>query len=343
MECLLEKQGLPRGKCLTTTPEGKRQYACEVTLRKNKGQFERLIKSHHLSRPEDYYSIYQSGCNHDCLKCHSYEFSKEVNGRWISTNLLANIARDYSSQVTVEEPRERATMWHAEDLCYHCGSCVMSDRRSQFCPNKVVPSQIVLSPQGLGPARNILAFTGGDLTCNPEYYAEATRKIKEATNNKLWVLIESNGYALTRENLEILKESGVDAYWLDIKAFNNDVYKKLCGTPNKTVLESLEHIVDLDFTVEILTLFIPGMVETDQHKQIAKLIANNNIEIPITLLAFFPSYKLISIRKPTFDEMMQSYEVMKSEGLKNIRLGNLGVFVETDEQILRIHEIRNKG
>jgi pyruvate-formate lyase-activating enzyme len=85
------------------------------------------------------------------------------------------------------------------------------------------------------------------------------------------------------------------------------------------------------------------MVETDQHKQIAKLIANNNTEIPITLLAFFPSYKLMNIRKPTFDEMMESYDVMKSEGLKNIRLGNLGVFVKTDEQLMRIHEIRNRG
>ncbi|NHJ48636.1 MAG: radical SAM protein, partial [Asgard group archaeon] len=158
---MLEKQGLSRGKCLTITKEGNRDYACNVTLRKNNGQFERLIKSHHLSRPEDYYSVYQSGCNHDCLKCHSSEFSKEVNGLWISTDYLAEIARDYMQYVTVTEPRERATMWHAEDLCYHCGSCVMKGRRSEYCPNKVTPSQIVLSPQGLGPARNILAFTGG--------------------------------------------------------------------------------------------------------------------------------------------------------------------------------------
>lgn len=340
MDCQLEKQGIPKGNCLTATIEGKRQFACEATLRKNKGQFERLIKSHHLSRPEDYYSVYQSGCNHDCLKCHSSEFSKIANGRWISTDLLANIAREYSLQITVDEPRERATMWHAEDLCYHCGSCVMRGRRSEFCPNKILPSQVILSPQGLGPARNIIAFTGGDLTCNPDYYAEATRKIKEVTNNKLLVLIESNGYALTRKNLVLLRESGVDSYWLDIKAFDNDVYKKLCGTPNKTVLESLEHIVNLDFTVEVLTLYIPGMVETDQHKEIAKLIVNLNTDIPATLLAFFPSYKLLNTRKPTFDEMMESYNTMKGEGLKNIRLGNIGVFAKTDEHLEKIIELR---
>jgi len=233
-------------------------------------------------------------------------------------------------------------MWHAEDLCFHCGSCLISGIKSKFCPDKLPPSQIVLSPQGFGPARNILAFTGGDLTCNPDYYAKSAEKIKEETDGKIWVLVESNGYALTKKNLKILKEGGVDSYWLDIKAYDNKVYKKLCGTSNETVLKSLELIVDFDFTVEVLTLFIPGFVETDQHKQIAQLIANIDEEIPITLLAFFPSYKLVDNRKPTFDDMMTSYAEMKAIGLKNIRLGNLGVFARTTEQIEKVHSLRSQ-
>ena len=34
-------------------------------------------------------------------------------------------------------------------------------------------------PQGFGPARNIVAFTGGDLACHPEFYAKSAEKIKE--------------------------------------------------------------------------------------------------------------------------------------------------------------------
>ena len=286
--------------------------------------------------------MYQSGCNHDCLKCHSSEFSKRVNGHWLSVDALAKIAKDYLSYVTVFEPKKRVTMWHAEDLCFHCGSCLISGIKSRFCPDKLIPSQIVLSPQGFGPARNILAFTGGDLTCNPDYYAKSAEKIKEETDGKIWVLVESNGYALTKKNLKILKEGGVDSYWLDIKAYDNKVYKKLCGTSNETVLKSLELIVDFDFTVEVLTLFIPGFVETDQHKQIAQLITNIDEEIPITLLAFFPSYKLVDNQKPTFDDMMTSYAEMKAIGLKNIRLGNLGVFARTTEQIEKVQSLRSQ-
>ncbi|MGC9781401.1 MAG: radical SAM protein [Candidatus Heimdallarchaeota archaeon] len=342
MECLLKQQGIPQGSCYTITDNGTKKKACEVTLRTKDNQYERLIKSKHLSRPEDYYSVYQSGCNHDCLKCHSSEFSKRVNGQWISEDELAKIAKEYLSYVTVFEPKNRVTMWHAEDLCLHCGSCIIHGRKSKYCPGKLSTSDIVLSPQGFGPARNILAFTGGDLTYNPNYYANVASKIKEETDGKIRVLVESNGYALTKKNLKTLKEGGVDSLWLDLKAYDNEIYQNLCGTPNNTVLKSVELIVDLEFTLEILILYIPNYVETDQHKQIAQLVVDVDNEIPITLLAFFPSYKLINNRSPTFQEMMTSYYELKAAGLKNMRLGNLGVFAKTAEQIEQIHSLKNR-
>jgi pyruvate-formate lyase-activating enzyme len=342
MRCPLQNQGVSPGSCLTSTKEGGLRQACQVTLKEDEERYKRLIKSIHLSRPEDYLSIYQSGCNHDCLKCHSVEFSKRVNGNWYTNEEITKIAVEYSSYVTVREPRSRATMWHADDLCLHCGACILEGKPSSRCPEKLNPAQVVLSPQGFGPARNIVAFTGGDITCRPEYYASISEKIKEETNGKLWVLVETNGYALTRRNLEVLKAGQVDSYWLDIKAYDKNIYKKLCGTSNDTVLEAVEHIIDLDFVLEVLTLYIPGLVEIDQHIKIAQLIANTDPDIPTTLLAFFPTYKLAENRTPTFNEMIDSYNAMKAEGLKNLRLGNLGVFVKTSEEQNKIWAIQHQ-
>jgi pyruvate-formate lyase-activating enzyme len=72
----------------------------------------RIIKSISLSRPEDYLSIYQSGCNFSCLKCHSREFSQ------------------YS----------------------------------------FISSRVWFS-------KKYVAFTGGDLACNPEWYCLVAEKI----------------------------------------------------------------------------------------------------------------------------------------------------------------------
>jgi pyruvate-formate lyase-activating enzyme len=332
------EQGYSRGSCLTKLPNGKKKLACNTTLRKNGNEYERLIKSVLLSRPEDYLSIYQSGCNHNCQKCHSHEFSKVFAGQWMSSSDIAALASEYRKHVTVFEPKEAATSWHAQRLCKHCGSCFLTGKRPEKCPKKLKKGQIVFSPQGFGPARNIIAFTGGDVLCKPEFYIEVARKIK-AQHDDLWILLETNGYGLTSKNLESYANGGIDAFWLDIKAYSPDIYKKLCGTTNQHILDSVANIVDLGFTLEILTLYIPRWVETDEHVKIARLISQVKPTIPTTLLAFFPCYKLSSVpnRPPTPEEMSDSFLKMQDEGLQNLRLGNIGTFVknENDNQFMK--------
>lgn len=331
-------QGYPRGSCLVDNEKGKQRLACSATLRHDKTTgYERLIKSLLLSRPEDYLSIYQSGCNHTCLKCHSHEFSKVATGEWWSTQDIARIAMRFREDVTVIEPREAATSWHAHRLCRHCGACVLTGTPSQSCPGKLSPEQVVLSPQGIGPARNIVAFTGGDILCKPEFYIETAQRIKEASND-LWILLETNGYGLTPKNLEAYAEGGVDSFWLDIKAYSEDAYRRLCGTTNVHILSCVEEIVNHGFTLEVLTLYIPGIVETEEHRRIARLVAEADSKIPMTLLAFFPIYKLLApdYRAPTAKEMAESYIAMKEEGLENLRLGNKGVFMKSSEDVQQL-------
>jgi pyruvate-formate lyase-activating enzyme len=257
----------------------------------------------------------------------------------MSATDIAKVAKEFLSYVTVFEPKEGATSWHAHRLCNHCGACVTMGKRSANCPGVLSPDQIVLSPQGFGPARNIVAFTGGDVMCRPEFYLEATEKIKEVSKD-LWVLLETNGYGLTPKNLEAYAEGGVDSFWLDIKAYTEKTYRKLCGTTNEHILSSIEDIVNHGFTLEVLTLSIPGLVETDEHTRIAELIAETNPEIPMTLLAFFPCYRLLTpeYRAPTVNEMVKSYTSMRDAGIKNLRMGNLGVFVKSEQDRQLVNE-----
>jgi len=292
--CKLLEEGFPQGSCTTYTSSGKGP-ACEITLRFRDGIPERLIVSAHLSRPEHYFSIYQSGCNLSCLKCHSWQFTQYADGRWLSPQQVVSLAAEYAEMVTVWEPRSRATSFHALDLCRGCGTCVQvtassgfgsaialrpTGRRSPLCPGKVSPEQILLSPQGLGPARNIIAFTGGDLMCQPDFYLRSTEGIK-ALGKGLWVLLETNGYGLTPRNLDLYREAGVDAFWLDIKAYDPEVHKRLTGVENRC-----------------------------------------------TILAFFPQYKMRDVPPPSLDQMLSAYEAVRAVGLEAVRLGNPGVFLK---------------
>jgi pyruvate-formate lyase-activating enzyme len=147
----------------------------------------------------------------------------------------------------------------------------------------------------------------------------------------MWVLLETNGYGLTPENLDILAQAGLDAFWLDIKAYDEELYRKLCGTTNEWILKTPAEILERDFTLEVLTLFIPGWVETDQIERIARLICQLDENIPFTILAFFPAFLMPDTPRPTLSQMLEAYNAVKEAGLRNVKLGNYSVFAQTDE------------
>jgi len=328
MKCNLIKQGYPQGNCFVEVEQGK-SLACEATLKKTDHGLLRLISAVHLSRPENYLSVYQSGCTFSCRKCHSWNFTKIAKGDWWSPADVLKACKEYEKEVTVREPRDRATAFHAHDSCRGCGACVMHGKRSSLCPKVIEKKEIVLSPQGWGPARNIVAFTGGDLTCCPEYYIECTRLIKAET--ELWVLIETNGYGLTPQNLDAFKEAGVDSFWLDIKAYDGTDHKWLTGCFNRNILKLPGEIVRRGFVLEALSLYIPGLVETAQLRKIAQLIFDVDPEIPYTLLAFFPEYQMKRYKSPKASEMIEAYMAVKAVGLRNVKLGNTGIFASSEQ------------
>jgi pyruvate-formate lyase-activating enzyme len=330
------EQGYEQGACLVGG-RARRLPACQLTLRNREGRTERLITSMHLSRPENYLSIYQSGCNLSCRKCHSYEFSQYCKGEWRSAKDILRLCREYEEHVNLVEPREKATTFHASDTCRSCGLCVLTGRRSSLCPGVIGPEKILLSPQGWGPVRNIVAFTGGDVMCRPEFYVECAVRIKEETS--LWILLETNGYGLTPENLDIYRDAGVDAFWLDIKAYREDVHRWLTGSTNRWILELPREITERGFSLEVLSLYIPDVVEADQLGEIARVIARVNPAIPFTLLAFFPQYRMNDRRSPTLDEMIGAYKAARGEGLKSVRLGNLGVFARGADDYKRLLDV----
>jgi pyruvate formate lyase activating enzyme len=338
--CRLKEAGFAPGSCRVKT-DGKHALACQVTLKRVGPTWHRLITSIHLSRPENYLSIYQSGCNFSCRKCHSWYFSKVKDGTWYSPEEILRKAVEYEKLVTLWEPREKATAWHAHDTCRCCGSCVVHGKRSLNCPSVLEAGSIVLSPQGFGPARNIVAFTGGDLTCCPEFYGQCAELIKVQT--RLWLLIETNGYGLTPHNLDYLRGSGVDAFWLDIKAYDAEKHRWLTGCPGDRILKLPEEILKRGFVLEVLSLLIPGLVDVDELEKIARILKNVDKEIPFTILAFFPEYRMKDFNIPSVEEMVHAYEAAKSIGLTKVRLGNMGMCVRTDEDRKYLMRHVNRG
>ena len=85
------------------------------------------------------------------------------------------------------------------------------------------------------------------------------------------------------------------------------------------------------FALEVFSLYIPDLVETDELVKIAQRLKETDSDIPFTILAYFPEHRMKDFRSPKVEEIVDSYEGVKSVGLKNIRLGNVGVFARTEK------------
>ena len=84
-------------------------------------------------------------------------------------------------------------------------------------------------------------------------------------------------------------------------------------------------------SLEVLSLYIPNLVESDGLEKIARDLSAVEPTIPFSILAFFPEHQMKGFRRCNTIEMVKAYKKVQSTGLQNIRLGNLGVFIHNDE------------
>ena len=93
----------------------------------------------------------------------------------------------------------------------------------------------------------------------------------------------------------------MDAANVDLKAFTEDFYKRLCGGSLQPVLDTLVYLKhETDVWIELTTLVIPG--ENDSDDEIAAMagwVAESlGPEVPMHFTAFHPDFKMMD-RAPT--------------------------------------------
>jgi pyruvate formate lyase activating enzyme len=112
----------------------------------------------------------------------------------------------------------------------------------------------------------------------------------------------------------------------------------MTGCSNERILQLPFEIKKRGFVLELLSLFIPGWVEADQIEKIAHTLNAEDPQIPYTILSFFPESQLKEVPSPNLNQMLDAYARVKDVGLKNVRLGNNGIFVKTEEDLALLQE-----
>ena len=133
----------------------------------------------------------------------------------------------------------------------------------------------------------------------------------------------TNGF-ISEDPLRELKGS-IDAMNIDVKAFTEDFYKKVCGARLAPVLNTCEIAKSLGIHVELTYLVIPGY--NDSEKELADfsrwVAAKMSSETPVHFSAFHPDYKLRGVERTPMKTMNRAFDSAVTAGLKFVYIGNV--------------------
>jgi len=164
-----------------------------------------------------------------------------------------------------------------------------------------------------------IAFTYNEPTVFFEYAFDIA---KLAHKNKIKTVFVSNGF-MSKELLDMISPY-LDGINIDLKSFNNDFYKKICGGRLEPVLKNIQKIHDLGIWMEITTLIIPGKNDSERElTEIANFISKIDKSIPWHLTSFHPDFKMTDIPATQIETLLKGYNIAKKKGLNYVYLGNI--------------------
>lgn len=233
-----------------------------------------------------------------------------------------------------------------KNLAVFYGACTFN---CLFCQNwqyrrMVTKLSPMMTAQELADAVDIktscICYFGGDPTPQILHAIITSKLALEANSDRiLRICWESNG-SMSKPQLKTaadLSMSSGGCIKFDLKAWDEELHKALCGVTNKRTLENFEWLVDKYFDqrtkseppfITASTLLIPGYIENDEVAQLAEFLSSLNPNIPYSLLAFHPQFYMEDMPVTSHKQADECYEVALKAGLENVRIGNLHLLTD---------------
>lgn len=182
------------------------------------------------------------------------------------------------------------------------------------------------SPQAIADAAlrrgcKSVAFTYND----PVIFAEYAMDIADACHEKgVKTVAVTAGYIHAAARREFYTR--MDAANVDLKAFTDNFYFKVCGGRLQPVLDTLVYLVkETSVWTEITTLLIPGKNDSDEElrAQCKWIRQNLGADVPLHFTAFHPDWKMTDVAATPPATLTRAREIARLAGLNYVYTGNV--------------------
>lgn len=203
--------------------------------------------------------------------------------------------------------------------CKFCQNWQISQAKPEETDTYDMPPEKVVNNAAAYKCKSI-AYTYTEPTAFYEYMYD-TAVI--ARNRKVRNTVHSCGYINEKPLRKLSKY--LDAADIDLKAFTEDFYQRICNGSLKPVLRSLVVLKEEGVWLEITNLVIPTL--NDDMKKINEMsgwiVKNLGPEVPIHFSRFVPHYKLSNLPPTPLETLSEARKTAMDAGLKFVYIGNI--------------------
>ncbi|NJD05118.1 MAG: AmmeMemoRadiSam system radical SAM enzyme [Methylococcaceae bacterium] len=204
--------------------------------------------------------------------------------------------------------------------CKFCQNWDISkSREMDALLDQAKPETIAAAAESLG-CRSV-AYTYNDPVIFHEYAIDVAQACRERGIKSVAV---SAGYQCAEPRAEFYRH--MDAANIDLKAFTEDFYHRLCGGHLQPVLDTLVYIRHrTQVWLEITTLLIPGENDSDAELDRLSLWVNEHLgpDVPLHFSAFHPDWKMRDIPATPPATLLRARAIAIANGLRYVYVGNV--------------------
>jgi pyruvate formate lyase activating enzyme len=269
-------------------------------------------------------------CAHDCQIA---EDKRGICGvRENREGVLVSLIRDRMSSMNTD-PIEKKPLYHfhpgTRSLSFGTIGCNFSCAHCQnWSISQVEPGGLNLRP--LDPAK--VPQLVGDMGCQgvswtynePTIWYETTLEGSRAvTDAGYYTNYVTNGFIQEAPLREIAPVLG--AMNVDVKAFREDFYKKVCKARLRPVLETCELARELGIFLELTYLIIPELNDSDgELKGFVEWVGDRlGADTPVHFSRFHPDFKMQDRGRTSRSTMKRACDMARASGLEHVYVGNI--------------------